>query len=187
MSSITINTIAIGSNADYKRNAVEKVFGELMEGSFNIHTVDVESGVPQTPWDNDTFNGSRNRCDATALIYPDAKYVVGLESGLVLRYGCVYEETWCHIRNNLSVYGRGVSSGLRLPDYISNEMKTFNETHDVVMEKIRKRLRDKSKSKTHDTKDTWSTYSGGLISRQVSLQEAVRNALIELLYEETQL
>lgn len=58
-----------------------------------------------------------------------------------------------------------------MPDYVLKEMKERNEEHRHVMLRLRKN--------PDGPKDTWGDYSAGMIMRTVSLEESLRNALIQ--------
>ena len=67
-----------------------------------------------------------------------ADFYVGLESGLVERYGHIYEEAWsCAITNKGKEYF-GYSSGLKVPDYILKRMDELKLEHCMAMEIIEK-------------------------------------------------
>lgn len=165
--------IITGSASKRKIDITEKVVKQL----FNDTTIEVTgyasvSGVPETPYDKETFDGARNRAlDAQGNV-PDADCYIGLESGLIERYGHIFEEAWCVVLfDNKEYYG--YSSGLKVPDFILEKMDTLGRPHSEVMHLI-----EQEYNKTPS--DTWGTYSGAAILREVSLEEALRNALIQV-------
>lgn len=68
----------------------------------------------------------------------------------------------------------GYSSGLMLPPRIVERMKN-GELHHDIMQSI-----DNQLNLPKDNRDTWSRYTGGFMTRKLSLEEAVRNALAQL-------
>lgn len=135
------------------------------------------SGVPETPYGEQTYQGAKTR-SRNCMDSGIADCYVGLESGLVERYGDLYEEAWAHLITKDGKEYTGYSSGLKVPDYITTRMKELDMEHCDVMTLIGEELGNLPN-------DTWGTYSGGLILREISLGEAVRNALIQLLpYEQ---
>lgn len=172
---IFVMVIAVGSQSDRKLRVVEKVFHEYFDSDLTVKGYSVSSNVPDTPIDKQTRDGAHNR--AIGLKKADsADYYVGLESGLVDRYGDVYEEAWaCIIHDDKPYFG--YSSGLKVPDSIMHRMKTSGLEHSDVMTLIEYELGKMPN-------DTWGTYSGGIIIREISLEEAVRNALIQSLPHE---
>lgn len=165
--------IIIGSISERKIDIARKILTEQLSlsGNLDIEGYKSNSGVPDTPYDKQTFDGSTNRANDAKNNIPSANMWVGLESGLVERYGHMYEEAWCTIiTNNETFYG--YSSGLKVPDFILGEMKKLNKEHCDVMTIIEEKHGNLPN-------DTWGTYSGGIIPRTVSLEEALRNAVIQ--------
>lgn len=164
----------IGSSSERKIKISEEIIKEL----FPNQTIEVGgyksvSGVPETPYDKQTFDGSRNRAlDAKANII-GADFYIGMESGLIERYGHIYEEAWSTVIDSSGQEFYGYSSGLKVPDYILKKMDELKMAHCEVMTII-----EAENGKLPN--DTWGTYSGGMIARTVSLKESLRNALIQL-------
>lgn len=141
--------------------------------------MDVPSGVPDTPWDEETKRGAENRAKEIIAAHPDV-YAIGLESGLVNRYEKTYEEAWCCIVHQGKEY-LGYSSGLMLPAIVTQEMADSGEEHGPTLRKIRKQIG------IENDKDTWGLYTGYQLMRTVSLEEALRNALIQAVGNEKSL
>lgn len=163
----------VGSLSKQKINSVERVLKSILpHQTLTIQGYNALSSVPYTPWDKETFDGARNRAlDCQKNNKGD--YFVGLESGLIERYGHIFEEAWCYILNNSNEEYCGYSSGLKVPDYITSKMKTENLKHYEVMQILQK---ENNLSRS----DTWGNYSAKMIIRDVSLEEAIRNALIQI-------
>jgi non-canonical (house-cleaning) NTP pyrophosphatase len=170
--------VIIGSTSNRKIDVVRKVFTQNYankEIDFQGHSA--SSLVPDTPYDKQTHDGAINRAIACVESHPKADFYVGLESGLISRYGELFEEAWaCIISKNGTKY-LGYSSGLKIPDYVTNKMKELNIEHCDAMTIIEEEL-----GKLPN--DTWGTYTGGKLIRDVSLEEALRNALIQILDHE---
>lgn len=161
--------------------AVLKQIAAATSGHSKIEVigVDVDSNVPDTPYGEETKQGAYNRAAQLVLQHPEA-YAVGLESGLVLRYELLFEEAWaCVMFGDKTYYG--YSSGLLIPDYVRKRMAKLNTEHGPTMNKIRNELNQ------FDDRDTWGTYSGNMILRTISLEEALRNALIQIFAPEESL
>lgn len=164
--------IVLGSASKRKIQTTHQVVSEFIQ---NIHVQgsDVSSGVSETPYDQETKKGAHNRAVQARIQRPGNDMYIGLESGLVQRYGDLYEEAWaCVITKDESIYF-GYSSGLKVPNVLVGEMKK-GTPHAELMKKFDTQLGIK-------TKDTWGSYSGKLISRDISLQEALRNAMIQII------
>lgn len=170
--------IIVGTENKIKINTVKKVFEEIFK-SFDLKIVGlaVKSGVPETPYDKQTFDGARNRAIMIKNDKKEADFFVGLESGLAERYGHIYEEAWSCIVTKDGKEFFGYSSGLKVPDYILKKMDDLEIEHCMAMEMVEKEFGNLPN-------DTWGTYSGGLVIRKISFEEAIRNALIQTLPHE---
>jgi non-canonical (house-cleaning) NTP pyrophosphatase len=86
----------------------------------------------------------------------------------------MFEEAWAVIIASDGKRFVGYSSGLVLPSVVTDRMN-IGQRHNEIMADF-----DKLLNLPNDNRDTWSRYTGGTISRRVSLAEAVRNALIQI-------
>jgi non-canonical (house-cleaning) NTP pyrophosphatase len=165
--------IIVGTNNQKKLSTVLAVFEAVLAVKYiEIVKHDAKSGVPEAPHNEETYQGALNRaleCQAVG----SAEYYVGIESGLVDRYGHLFEEAWAVVISHEGTRFIGYSSGLLLPDSVRNRM-IRGEKHNDTMAYF-----DTLFKLPPDNKDTWSRYTGGAISRQVSLEECLRNALIQ--------
>jgi non-canonical (house-cleaning) NTP pyrophosphatase len=164
--------IAIGTKSQRKISVIEKVLKEFVPQEFQIETFAADSGVGSTPWDQETKDGALNRALNTQK-HIQADYYLGLESGLVERYGEVFEEAWaCVISDDKKYFG--YSSGLKVPQYIMSRMQHDKKEHWQVMDDLNQ------EKGVDDDGDTWGSYSQNMIIRDISLSEAVRNALVQI-------
>lgn len=165
--------VIIGTKNQKKIDVAASIFMiTLAIDTIEVIGHDAKSGVPEAPHAEETFRGALNRARGCFAL-GGADYFVGVESGLVERYGNMFEEAWAVI---LSADGRtyvGYSSGLMLPALVTKRMQD-GEKHNEIMFSI-----DKQFNLPDDNRDTWSRYTGGTMSRQLSLEEAIRNALIQ--------
>lgn len=132
-----------------------------------------DSGVPETPFDRETFDGACSRARHAQSAVPHADYYIGLESGLVERYGHVYEEAWCAVIRKDGDEFFGYSSGLKVPDNVLKKMDALGKSHSDVMT-----ILEEEHGKLSN--DTWGSYSGGVVVREISLEESLRNALVQI-------
>ena len=165
--------VIIGTKNQKKVYAVTSVFQDIFsDKEVEVIGLDADSKVPPAPHDEQTFEGARNRALGCASA-GDADYYVGIESGLVERYGHYFEEAWAVVIARGKTELIGYSSGLMLPNAVASRMRQ-GEKHNEIMADF-----DTILGALEDHKDTWARYTGGSISRLVSLQEALRNALLQ--------
>ena len=168
----------IGSVSERKINTVKKIFREYVRNAdIDVQGYATVSGVPDTPWDIETFQGAYHRAMHSKANIFDAQYYIGLESGLVERFGHIYEEAWCAVVTAEGKEFFGYSSGLKVPDYVLRRMDELKMEHSDVMTLLEKEHGELPN-------DTWGSYSGGIVLREVSLEEALRNALIQIIAPE---
>lgn len=165
--------IVIGTKNQKKIEVVRSIFEQVLKPhELEVLAHDAASGVPEAPIGNETFKGAHNRAHECRAL-GGAQYYVGIESGLVERYGNYFEEAWAVILPHDGVPLIGYSSGLLLPAAVTDRMKNGEKHNDIMA------YYDKLFQLPDDNRDTWSRYTGGTISRTVSLEEALRNALIQ--------
>lgn len=166
--------VIVGTKNQKKVAAVKAVFLEILkQDSVEIDAHDAQSLVPDAPHDEDTYRGAFNRARECAEKF-EADYFVGIESGLVERYGNYFEEAWAVVISTDGDSCIGYSSGLLLPRIVVDRMRK-GEKHNKIMEHF-----DKVFDLPEDNRDTWSRYTGGNMTRELSLQEALRNAVVQI-------
>ena len=172
--------IIVGTNNQKKLDVVQSAFTNVYSITVELEGYNAKSGVPEAPHDKETYDGARNRAEECQKM-GQADFYVGIESGLVERYGNYFEEAWAVVISKDGIVQIGYSSGLLLPPIVVDRMKK-GEKHNDIMFSI-----DTQLNLPDDNRDTWSRYTGGGISRQVSLEEALRNALIQSVGSENNL
>lgn len=168
----------IGSESKRKIDIAEKIIRQFFNDEISIESFAAKSQMPDTPWDRQTFDGARNRALDSKNNITERDYYIGLESGLIERYGHIYEEAWAVIITEDGKEYSGYSSGLKVPDFILKKMDDMKMEHSDVMTVIEEEYGNLPN-------DTWGTYSGGTIQREVSLEEALRNASIQITCPDT--
>jgi non-canonical (house-cleaning) NTP pyrophosphatase len=162
----------IGTTSDIKLNAAKKVIRDLLgNDDFKLTGCEADSGVSDTPRNEETLSGARSRAYNCQQQHPDADFWIGLESGLVERYNTLFEEVWvCAISSDQKEL-LGISSALKVPDYLIREMQEKGEEHRETMRRLR--------TNPEGPKDTWGDYTGGTLLRTTGMEEALRNSLIQ--------
>lgn len=163
----------IGTKNRKKIEVVSDIFRSMFDEECIATGHPAASNVPEAPHNKETYDGAVSRAEECYGL-GGADYYVGIESGIVERYGNIFEEAWAVVISNTGTKYIGYSSGLLLPPTVVDRMKK-GEKHNEVMAFF-----DKEFNLPDDNRDTWSRYTDGSISRQVSLEEALRNALIQI-------
>lgn len=137
----------------------------------------VSSNVAATPRGEETKQGAINRAVNSKSKKANSDIYIGIESGLVKRYGDWYEEVWVAIyyKNNLYT---AYSSGIKLPVSISSKLKSDVSNHPELMDVLRQKNNIDICSEWGV--DTWGNYTGTLVNRNIGLEEAIRNALVQI-------
>lgn len=173
--------IIIGTKNQKKIDVTLRIFKSVLGGDDAIvEGRDAQSGVPEAPHDQETYQGAYNRA-SECYQEGGADYYIGIESGLVERYGNMFEEAWAVVISADGSERVGYSSGLMLPKTVVDRMNV-GQKHNEIMAHF-----DKVFNLPDDNRDTWSRYTGGSISRQISLEESLRNALIQMSQSERNL
>jgi non-canonical (house-cleaning) NTP pyrophosphatase len=106
--------LGIGTKSERKVKTIRRSIEQLLAVSdIETHPFPSKSGVPETPWDKESYDGARNRAIDCQKNVPGLDFYIGLESGLVERYGHIFEEAWCCLINNEGKEYFGYSSGLK--------------------------------------------------------------------------
>lgn len=169
----------IGSQSQRKIKIAEETLDQFFKiDEISVESFGAKSQMPDTPWDRQTYDGARNRALDSKLNIANGDYYIGLESGLIERYGHIYEEAWAVVITRDGKEFNGYSSGLKVPDFILKKMDSLKMEHSDVMTII-----EEEYGKLPN--DTWGTYSGGMILRETSLEEALRNAFIQIICPDT--
>ncbi len=162
----------VGTKNAQKVSVVKRVVADIVKDYVLVEAIDIPSLVPDTPYNEETKQGAYNRARQLVKSHASA-YCIGLESGLVERYDLLFEEAWACVCYKNQVY-YGYSSGLVIPEYVRQKMEELNLEHGPTMNHIRGELGQ------FDDRDTWGTYSGKAILRTISIEEALRNALVQI-------
>jgi len=169
--------IVIGTENKRKIAAGERVVAAFAVAHGGVVGCRAASGVADTPFDVATKQGAVNRARHALEWCVDAEVSVGIESGLVERYGDLYEEVWVAMVYRGEVY-TAYSSGVKLPKRVTKGLSADVRNHPEVMNALRERYGMEVDPELGV--DTWGDYTGFLIKRDVGLEEAVRNVLVQV-------
>jgi non-canonical (house-cleaning) NTP pyrophosphatase len=171
--------IYLGTKSPLKTQSVHKIleqFAEkkLVSKDLTLLNEETDSQVPVTPFNEQALEGARTRSESLYQKYKEKGDIfVGLESALVERYSNLFEECWCVIVDKNGKEYLGYSSGYFLPEVVSEHIKKGGSHLDIMKElQVKYNILDR---------DTWGIYTKNIISRNVSVEEAFRNAFASFL------
>lgn len=164
--------IYLGTQSKIKLEAVDRFLKKNNFKDYTLAGLIVDSGVSDTPMEDETFVGAKNRADncANQIIDPSSLYI-GLESGLSKYLDNYFEFCVC-VCIFEGQYYYGTSSYMMLPKGISEQMDQGKE-HANLMKEL-------DKQTGQQIKDTWIYYSQGKLTRSISFEEAIRNAIFAI-------
>lgn len=112
--------VVVATTNPAKIRAILHAFNEIFgEGSSEIDSVDVESGVPEQPLGNEeTRAGARNRVNNARIARPEADFWVAIEAGI--DEGSTF--SWVVIENR-EQRGEARSATLPLPEVILEKVR----------------------------------------------------------------
>ncbi|HDL86267.1 MAG TPA: DUF84 family protein [Candidatus Acetothermia bacterium] len=110
--------VNVGTGNSLKLEAVRAVFAVAFpEDDIEVNAIDVPSGVPAQPFDEEVAAGAINRARAALL---DANYGVGIEAGIVGFPGCEqrFSVQFCAIVDRDGEVSVGHGPGYTLPSEV---------------------------------------------------------------------
>ncbi len=169
----TVVDIAVGSTNMVKVSAVRAVM-ERVYGDVRITARDVDSGVPQQPFGEQTHQGSLNRARAAIEGHEMA---VGIEAGVFEMLDGLYDIQHCTIidKEGRETYGQG--SGFRYPDAVAELVRSGM----TVGNSMREIYGDTDIGKKQGAV---GLLSKGLIDREKLTEQAVIAAMIPRLWDD---
>lgn len=167
-------SVYMSTESNLKHRAVAAVMAR--EGiEVEVRGEKLESGVPEQPYSLDeTLEGAKNRQEALRRLGVAADFLVTVESGLHPIDGGVYGCVAVLIERP----GEPVQTGLSI------DLKYPQEVLDAVPSKYPDVGTWAMEAKGAKEKDPYSIFSGGRRTRQDTIEDAARNALISLLVAE---
>jgi non-canonical (house-cleaning) NTP pyrophosphatase len=162
--------IIVATSSPRKIESVRKIASQIIGEEPKVEGQSADSSKVNTPWDEQTLSEARQRAEGIKNVHGDLW--VGLKSGLVHRYGGVYEEAWVCVLDKNNKEFLGYSSGLKVPNKLLEKMQQSNIEHSDALDLL-------AAEYGLDAKETWGTYSDGKLLREIGLEEALRNALLQ--------
>ncbi|MFA3783607.1 inosine/xanthosine triphosphatase [Melioribacteraceae bacterium 4301-Me] len=129
--------VLVGSKNPVKINSAHEAFSKFFH-NVEVTGIEVNSGVPQQPINEETFKGARNR--ALELIKINAEenlkgeYFVGIEGGIIKQFNKWFAFGGMCIIDNNGNEGFGTSPLFELPEFIIEKLLNGAELGEVMDE-----------------------------------------------------
>lgn len=127
--------IAVGSENPVKveavRMAAQRLFGEA-----DVRGFAVVSGVPEQPFEQETWEGARTRARLAAQRWPEADYGVGVEAGLfeTPAAGAPMDVQACVVVDRAGRLSYGQGPGFAYPGHLVARLRNGETVGDVMRE-----------------------------------------------------
>jgi len=167
--------VSVGSTNPVKVQAVREVFEEVF-CDVEVTSVEVDSGVPLQPFDDEVIRGAEDRA-RYALKLTDADYGVGIEGGVMKLGNRWYNLGFVAIINRAGKIGTGTSGWFECPSCILEKLKDGQELGDVIDE-----LAGRKDTKRHE--GAIGLFTKGKISRKDLYKHGVFMALVPFIASE---
>ncbi|MCL4343687.1 MAG: inosine/xanthosine triphosphatase [Nitrososphaerota archaeon] len=169
--------IAVGSGNVVKIEAVKNVFRTAFGATPKIVSIEVESGVPAQPFNNDLLIGARNRAKKALDKAGEAEFGIGIEGGgLDIADTFFVATAVCIIRKD-GAESFGMTGSFMVPESVESRMKGGEELGDVMDSII-------GKKGTKRGIGAIGYYSKGLMTREGYLEQGVFMALVKFIGED---
>jgi inosine/xanthosine triphosphatase len=136
--------VYIGSKNKVKIAAAKNVFRKFFpKAEIILKGFEVESGVDDQPFNNDTIKGAINRAKAVSNIIHDKKYclekpdfAVGIEAGLIWnsKLKTHFDVQYCAIIDKMGKVTLGHGSGFQYPESVITEVKNGRSIGEVMID-----------------------------------------------------
>lgn len=163
----------LSSTNEAKRSAAEGVLRDLYGDAFELRTVEVDSGVSETPTtDDEGIQGCLGRIANAELAVPGADGYLGLEGIITTteNYG-TYLCGWAAIKLAKGQTSYGCSAKIRLPDELLEDFDNFKKLATLTAEKYPERAADLPSIGTN------GVLTDGMYTRVDEFRDALRCAL----------
>lgn len=176
---LKFNRVILGTENKEKCKTIKKMLKKYKICYNHVICTSVESGVDESPINNETFKGAKNRVkNCIKIFYPEkGDLYVGLESGLYQLYEKKwYEKCICYVKwyKTINTPINIVSSSEEYPlcDFLNNILNSGKKHRDGMHI-----LRQKSKNKS---KDTFAIYTNNEKKRVVTFEQSFGNCLLNI-------
>jgi len=159
--------VSVGSMNRVKVEAVRNVM-ERIYGDVRVTPVNVPSGVPDQPFEDETEQGAENRA---RVALGDHDLSVGIEAGVFEQHDGLYDIQKCCIIDSDGRISRGQGSGFRYPDEVADLVRCGHTVGDAFRALY-------GKSEIGKNGGAIGMLSNGLLDRESLTEQAVLAAMI---------
>lgn len=169
--------VAVGSSNIVKIEAVKNSFRMAFGDTPKIISIEVETGVPPQPFNNELLIGAKNRAKIALGMASEAEFGVGIEGGgLDIADKFFVATAVCIIRKD-GVESFGMTGSFMVPKTVEQRMKGGEELGDIMDSII-------GSKGTKRGIGAIGYYSRGLMTRESYLEQGVLMALVKFIGED---
>ncbi len=122
--------VVVGSSNPVKKEAASNVFSHVFD-SVEVIMRRVDSGVPAQPRDTEVMVGARQRAERSLALVKDARFGVGIESGLFSLFGVTLDVQVCSIFDGVR-HTSGTSPGFAYPPRVLKAVAAGREVGHIM-------------------------------------------------------
>ena len=172
--------ILVGSKNPVKIKSVEKAFSLYFE-NITVEGINVDSGVPVQPVNDETYIGAQNRASKLKEMNDKqnlgADFFVGIEGGIAKQYNRWFAFGCMCIIDNENNIGFGNSPNFELPDIIVKKLLTGTELGEVMDEIL-------NQQNTKQKQGAIGFFTNGVMNRKELYIGGLKVAIIPFLHKE---
>ncbi len=172
--------ILVGSKNPVKIASVKEAFANYFD-NLEVVGIEVESGIPVQPVNDETFVGAQNRVmklkDLNDKQNLSSDFFVGIEGGIVKQFDKWFAFGCMCISDKEGRIGFGTSPHFELPDYVVEKLLEGTELGDV-MDEIQNQQNTKQKH------GAIGYFTNGVMNRKELYIEGLKVAIIPFLHKE---
>lgn len=120
--------IAVATKSLEKIEGIKKAFSRFFEiNEIEIFSKQVKSGVPEQPFDDETYKGALNRVKCIQKEMPEMDFYISCEAGIDVNFGQYFNvQVVCIYDSKTKKYLWGKSSGWSIPNGDIKRIKESN-------------------------------------------------------------
>ncbi|MDE0316774.1 MAG: inosine/xanthosine triphosphatase [Candidatus Poribacteria bacterium] len=176
---MTPTKVLIGSENNIKIESVRRSFSKFFK-SVEIKGLQVDSRVPDQPFNEETFTGAKNRAEHARRIndeqHLNANFFVGIEGGVLQLHKRWFQFTVIYILDTQHRESFGTTGLYELPDWIIKKLLAGSELRHII-----ENLTQNSNTKKKQSASGFLT--NGEVDRLQNYTQAVTFALIPFLQD----